>query len=154
MRILWMAFLWIAHAPPCYAIPMFGTVLLVEDENQVMRLMAKVLEMRGYSVLAAESGAQALEMSAAFAGDINLLLADVELEDRMNGHDLAKRLRHDRPHMRVLYTSGYPLEYCEGRGGAKIQKEVQELMAGFLPKPFTPSILTENVQRALEAYPA
>ena len=51
-----MGFLWIGHAPPCYAIAMFGTVLLVEDENQVMRLMAKVLEMGGYSVLTAESG--------------------------------------------------------------------------------------------------
>jgi hypothetical protein len=59
------------------------------------------------------------------------------------------RLRYDRPRMRVLYTSGYPLDYCVGRGGAKIQKEVQELMAGFLPKPFTPSLLTENVRRAL-----
>lgn len=129
---------------------MSGTVLLVEDENQVMRLMTKVLEMRGYAVLAAESGARALEMSAAHAGDIDLLLADVELEERMNGHDLAKRLRHERPHMRVLYTSGYPLDYCVGRGGAKIQKEVQEQMAGFLAKPFTPSVLTENVKKVLE----
>jgi two-component system cell cycle sensor histidine kinase/response regulator CckA len=129
---------------------MFGTVLLVEDEDQVMRLMAKVLEMRGYAVLAAESGAQALEMSAAHPGNIDLLLADVELEARMNGHELAKRLRSDRPNLRVLYTSGYPLEYCENRGGANILREVQELMAGFLPKPFTPTSLTENVQKALE----
>ena len=133
---------------------MSGTVLLVEDEDQVKRLMAKVLEMRGYAVLAAESGAQALAMSAAHAGAIDLLLADVELEERMNGHDLAKRLRYDRPRMRVLYTSGYPLDYCVGRGGAKIQKEVQELMASFLPKPFTPSSLTENVRRALAEGPA
>src|SRR5206468_940060 len=59
--------------PACYALPMFGTVLLVEDEDQVMRLMAKVLEMHGYAVLAAESGAQALEMSAAHPGNIDLL---------------------------------------------------------------------------------
>jgi CheY-like chemotaxis protein len=129
---------------------MSGTVLLVEDEDQVKRLVAKVLEMRGYAVLAAESGARALELSAAHAGDIDLLLADVELDERMNGHDLAKRLRWERPRMRVLYTSGYPLEYCPDRGGAKVRKEVQELMAGFLPKPFTPSSLTENVRKALE----
>jgi two-component system cell cycle sensor histidine kinase/response regulator CckA len=128
---------------------MSGTVLLVEDEGQVKRLMAKVLEMRGYAVLAAESGAQALEMSAAHEGVIDLLLADVELEDRVNGHDIAKRLRHDRPRMRVLYTSGYPLDYCVGRGGAKVRKEVQEMMAGFLPKPFTPSSLTDKVEKAL-----
>lgn len=133
-----------------YAIPMSRTVLLVEDEEQVQRLMAKVLEMRGYAVLSAESGARALELSAAHAGDIDLLLADVELDDRMNGHDLAKRLRHARPRMRVLYTSGYPLDYCVGNDGARIRKEVSELMAGFLPKPFTPSILTENVRKAME----
>lgn len=150
MRILWIAFAWTADTHPCYAFPMSGTVLLVEDENQVMRLMTKVLEMRGYAVLAAGSGEQALQMSAAHAGDIDLLLADVELEDRMTGHDLAKRLRHDRPRMRVLYTSGYPLEYCVGPGGDDIQREVQELVARFLPKPFTPSSLTETVEKALE----
>jgi two-component system cell cycle sensor histidine kinase/response regulator CckA len=132
---------------------MSGTVLLVEDEDQVKRLMAKVLEMRGYAVLSAESGARALELSAAHAGAIDLLLADVELEDRMNGHDIAQRLRFERPRMRVLYTSGYPLDYCVGRGGAKVQKEVQELMASFLPKPFTPTSLTENVRRALAEGP-
>ena len=132
---------------------MSGTVLLVEDEDQVKRLMAKVLEMRGYSVLTAESGAQALRLSASHEGEIDLLLADVELEESMNGHDLAKRLRFDRPRLRVLYTSGYPLDYCVGRGGAKIRKEVQELMAGFLAKPFTPSTLTENVRWAMEEMP-
>lgn len=127
---------------------MSGTVLLVEDEDQVKRLVAKVLEAHGYAVLSAGSGASALELSAAHAGEIDLLLADVELDDRMSGHDLAHRLRHDRPRMRVLYTSGYPLEYCDGNGAARMRKEVQELMAGFLPKPFTPTALAEIVRQA------
>jgi DNA-binding NtrC family response regulator len=73
----------------------------------------------------------------------------MELDDRMSGHDIAQRLRHDRPRMRVLYTSGYPLEYGDGNGAARMRKEVQELMAGFLPKPFTPTTLTQIVRRAL-----
>jgi CheY-like chemotaxis protein len=132
---------------------MSGTVLLVEDEDQVKRLVAKVLEMRGYAVLAAESSAHALRLSEAHAGDIDLLLADVELDAHMNGHDLARRLLRDRPRMRVLYTSGYPLDCCVEHGGARIRKEVQELMAGFLPKPFTPSVLTEKVRRVMEEMP-
>ena len=129
---------------------MSETVLLVEDEDQVKRFMAKVLEMRGYAVLAAGSSAGALKLSAAYEGVIDLLLADVELNDSMSGHELANRLRHQRPRMRVLYTSGYSLEFCADFGGARIRKEVQELMAGFLPKPFTPVSLTENVRKALD----
>jgi two-component system, cell cycle sensor histidine kinase and response regulator CckA len=127
---------------------MSGTVLLVEDEDQVKRLVARVLEMLGYAVLSAGSGALALEMSAAYDGEIDLLLADVELDDRLTGHDIAQRLRHARPRMRVLYTSGYPLDYAAGHGAARIRKEVQELMAGFLPKPFTPSSLKAIVSQA------
>lgn len=126
-----------------------GTVLLVEDEDQVKRLMAKVLEMRGYAVLAAASGGQALRLSEFHPGDIDLLLADVELDAQMNGHDLARRLRRERPRMRVLYTSGYPLDYGGERGGAKIRGEVLEWVAGFLPKPFTPAGLEESVRQAM-----
>ncbi|MDQ3002791.1 MAG: response regulator [Fibrobacterota bacterium] len=129
------------------------TVLLVEDEEQVLRLIAKVLEMRGYCVLSAESGHQALALSEAHKGVIDLLLADVELDDALGGHQLATILRRTRPRMRVLYTSGYPLDCCIDNVGDRIRKEIQELMAAFLPKPFTPSILTENVHRAFEELP-
>ena len=133
---------------------MSGSVLLVEDEDQVQRLVAKVLGTLGYDVLSAGSSARALELSASHAGKIDLLLADVELDDRMTGHDIAQRLRHDRPRMRVLYTSGYPLDYGAGNGAARIRKEVQELMAGFLPKPFTPTTLTEIVRKAFAEGPS
>ena len=130
-----------------------GTVLLVEDEDQVKRLVTKVLEMGGYSVLSADSSADALILSDGHDGHIDLLLVDVELDKHMNGNELAKLLRRTRPGMRVLYTSGYPLDCCVEHGGAKIRKEIQELMAAFLPKPFTPSVLTENVRRALADLP-
>lgn len=132
---------------------MTETVLLVEDEVQVNRLVAKVLEMRGYSVLSAESSAHAIRLSESHAGQIDLLLADIELDKGMGGQALAQRLRRTRPHMRVLYTSGYSLEDCAERGGAKIRKEIQELMASFLPKPFTPSVLAEKVRSVLADMP-
>ncbi len=132
---------------------MTGTVLLVEDEDQVKRLVTKVLEMRGYTVLSADSSAHALTLSDGHAGHIDLLLADVELDKHMNGQELAKLLRRTRPAMRVLYTSGYALENCVEHGGAKIKKEIQELMAAFLPKPFTPSGLMEKVSSTLTDMP-
>jgi two-component system cell cycle sensor histidine kinase/response regulator CckA len=132
---------------------MARTVLLVEDEEQVLRLVVKVLEMRGYSVLQAGSSVQALAVSATHDGPIDLLLADVELEEAMSGQDLAHLLRLTRPRMRVLYTSGYPLDCCSDHGGNRIRMEIRELMAAFLPKPFTPSVLTENVRRAIEELP-
>jgi hypothetical protein len=53
----------------------------------------------------------------------------------------------------VLYTSGYPLDYSADAWADRIRKEIQELMAVFMPKPFTPSTLTENVRHALEDLP-
>ncbi len=132
---------------------MTKTVLLVEDEEQVLRLIVKVLEMRGYTVLHAEGSLEALMLSDAHRGNIDLLLADVEIDQTMSGIELAKVLRRSRPSMRVLYISGYPLDTCSDYGGDLVRREIQELLAAFLPKPFTPSILAENVRRAIEELP-
>lgn len=129
------------------------TVLLVEDEEQVLRLAVKVLEMRGYTVLRAGTGFEALILSGSHQGSIDLLLADVELDETMNGCELARLLRRARPGLRVLYTSGYPLDMAQDTGSDAVRKETQEWMAAFLPKPFTPSTLAENVRKALEELP-
>jgi two-component system, cell cycle sensor histidine kinase and response regulator CckA len=133
---------------------MNGTVLLVEDENQVLRLVVKILEMLGYSVLQAETSRMAIVLSESHVGTIDLLLTDVELDDSMNGNEVANILRRTRPRMKVLYTSGYPLDYSEDAWADRIRKEIQELMAVFMPKPFTPSTLTESVRLALQNLPA
>lgn len=129
---------------------MTGTVLLVEDESQVLRLVVKVLEMRGYSVLQAGTSRMAIALSEAHPGTIDLLLTDVELDDAMNGYEVASILRRARPRMKVMYTSGYALDFSEDAWADRIRKEIQELMAVFMPKPFTPSTLTENVRHALQ----
>src|SRR4051794_40184109 len=132
---------------------MSKTILLVEDEEQVLRLVVKVLEMRGYHVLKADSSVAALLVSGAHQGRIDLLLADVELDETMNGCELARVLRRSRPGLRVLYTSGYPLDMSQENGGEAVLKETQEWVAGFLPKAFTPLTLAENVRKALEELP-
>jgi two-component system, cell cycle sensor histidine kinase and response regulator CckA len=129
------------------------TILLVEDEEQVMRLLVKVLEMRGFTVLQAPTGSQALRLGEEHEGHIDLLLADVELEEHMDGPQVARALRRCRPGLRVLYTSGYPFEIGLEREGAVVRREASEYLAGFLQKPFTPAVLAENVRYVLEEMP-
>lgn len=129
------------------------TILLVEDEEQVLRLLVKVLEMRGFTVLQAPSGKEALSIGETHEGHIDLLLTDVELVDRVNGLQVARTLRATRPGLRVLYTSGYPFEIGHEREGAAVRREASEYMAGFLQKPFTPAVLEENVRYVLEDMP-
>ena len=129
------------------------TILLVEDEEQVLKLSVKVLEMCGYIVLRAGTGLEALILSGAHAGPIDLLFADLELDSSLNGSEVARLLRRARPGLRVIYTSGYPLEMSQEYGGDAVRKETQELLASFLPKPFTPSMLAEKVHCSLEEMP-
>lgn len=129
------------------------TILLVEDEEQVLKLVVKVLEMNGYQVLKAASSLQAVLVSDAFNGDIDLLLTDVELDHNMNGCELATIIRRSRPGVRVLYTSGYPLETSHDHEGYTVRMEIQELLAGYIPKPFTPAALAEKVHGTLKGLP-
>src|SRR5262249_52494177 len=82
------------------------TVLVVEDQADVRRLTTKVLETRGYAVLSAGEGAEALRVSQRHAGPIHLLATDVIMPG-MNGREVALLLSAARPEMRVLYLSGY-----------------------------------------------
>ncbi len=81
------------------------TILLVEDEPAIRRLIAGALERAGYCVLEARHGREALER---FDDSIDLLLADMRLP-HIGGHELIVRLREQRPTLKVLTISGYPL---------------------------------------------
>jgi CheY-like chemotaxis protein len=81
-------------------------VLLVEDEADVRDVTTKLLERLGYTVLAAEDGAGALEI-AANTGRIDLLLSDMVLPGGMNGIDICHRLRERRPDLKCLFMTGY-----------------------------------------------
>ena len=118
------------------------TVLVVEDEETVLRLAQHVLELYGYTVLSAESGDAALSLAEQHNGNIDLLFTDV-IMPRMNGRELADKLAASRPEMKVLYASGYA-EGAVGHFGALEEFE------SFIAKPYLPSSLAEAVRDTLD----
>jgi PAS domain S-box-containing protein len=117
------------------------TVLVVEDQPEVRRLITGVLASYGYSVLEACNGNSALSEAQQYAGRIDLLLTDVIMPD-MTGKDVADRLHPARPEMKVLYVSGYSGEVIAHRG-------VLQAGVAYLPKPFTPTLLVRKVRQVL-----
>ncbi|HEY6248378.1 MAG TPA: ATP-binding protein, partial [Candidatus Angelobacter sp.] len=118
------------------------TVLLVEDEQSLRKLSRYLLELCGYCVLEAETGAQALKISQEYERAIDLLLTDVVMPG-MSGRVLADQLVLQRPVTRVLYMSGYTGQTV-GEHGVLAQGSY------FLPKPFTREALARKVREALD----
>ena len=105
------------------------TILLVDDDNSVLKIVTKILRDGDYSVITAASGKEALQKARNFSGEIHLLLSDFEMPN-MNGVDLATAITFERPEIKVLLMSGFV-------GGTLILNEGWH----FLPKPFVPSQL-------------
>jgi len=120
------------------------TVLVAEDEEAVRLIIAKALEARGYRVLSARDGSEALELAAGHGG-IDLLVTDVVMPD-MNGRELSRCLTEARPNLRTLYLSGYTDDAMLHRG------VLQEGVA-FLQKPFSLGALARKVRDVIEARP-
>ncbi len=118
------------------------TVLVVEDEDGVRKLVRSVLESRGYRVLEADSGETALELSSFHEGEIDLLVTDV-IMPKMSGRDLAEALVLLRPDIKVLFLSGYA-------DRAVIEHGILDTGAAFMQKPFTPEALTRKVRAVLD----
>src|SRR5690242_18612743 len=116
------------------------TILLVEDEPAVRRLVSQMLQLTGYTVLEAANGAEALGLMDHNGQPVDLLLTDIVMPS-MNGGTLAQRLSSRFPEMRVLFTSGY---MDDG-----VVQEVVTMGAQFLPKPFTLEALTRKVRQVL-----
>jgi signal transduction histidine kinase len=117
-----------------------ATVLLVEDETPLRKLISQVLKSAGHNVLDAAGGEEALAISVRHAGTIDLLLTDVVMPG-MKGTDLVAKLRTRRPSMAVLYMSGYDNELVD-------QKNL-EITASFLQKPFSPRTLLTRIHSLL-----
>jgi PAS domain S-box-containing protein len=119
------------------------TILLVEDEEQVRGLAARVLAGFGYKVIEARDGAEAEQISRNEGDYLHLLVTDVVMPGGMSGLDLAQRLAPLRPKMKVLFMSGYADDAITRRG-------VLADDAAFLPKPFTPDVLARRVREILD----
>jgi len=119
------------------------TILLVEDQPQVLKLAAQVLENQGYAVLQAKTAQEALAICSAVTSSPHLVLTDVVLPD-MTGPRLVEQLKARHPDTRVLYMSGYTNDVVVQHG----------LLAGdisYVQKPFTLPGLLGKVREALDS---
>lgn len=121
------------------------TILFVEDEESVRELVGEYLSARGYRVLEASDGLQALDLAEKHQGAIQLLITDVVMP-RLSGRELAARLAAKRPGLKVLYISGYTDDSIFRHG-------VLEGGMAFLQKPFNLKSIAQKVREVLDGVP-
>jgi PAS domain S-box-containing protein len=124
--------------------PAYGSeaILFVEDEQSVRELVREYLSARGYSVLEASDGIQALDIAAAHPGAIQLLITDVVMP-RLSGRELASQIATARRDLKVLYISGYTDDSIFRHG-------VLEGGMEFLQKPFNLRTLAQKIREILD----
>lgn len=128
-------------APAALSLQGSETILVVEDQEEVREFLVKALARRGYRVLQAADGNQALELSLRHSAAIHVLLTDVVLPG-MNGRELADQFRTARPEIKVLYTSGYTQDVIANRG--VLHRDV-----AYIAKPYTADEIAAKVREAI-----
>ena len=118
------------------------TILLVEDEEIVRKMMRQILEMHGYRVLVAANGRDAIEVCKKRDRPIDLVITDVVMP-QMGGRELIENLESLLTDTKVLYMSGYTDD-------AIVHHGVLDETMHFLEKPFTPNVLIKKVREILE----
>jgi two-component system cell cycle sensor histidine kinase/response regulator CckA len=133
-----------AEAKPMADLTGHGTILLVEDEEGLRGLNARGLTSRGYTVLEAGNGIEAIEVIESRGGDVDLVVSDVVMPE-MDGPTLAKELRTRNPGLKIIFVSGYAEDAFE--------KHMPEGSGTFhfLPKPFTLKQLVAAVKETMAA---
>jgi two-component system, cell cycle sensor histidine kinase and response regulator CckA len=123
------------------AAPGTETILVVEDDDMVRRLVRTTLEQEGYKLMDAPEPVEAHRIADAFKGPIQLLITDMVMPNS-NGRELAAQILGRRPETKVLYMSGYTDLAVVNRG-------LEQGNIAFLQKPFTPATLTQQVREIL-----
>ena len=120
-----------------------GTILLVEDEDPVRAVNGRALSARGYTVLEAASGVEALQVIEDSETPVDLVVSDVVMPE-MDGPTLLRELRKRYPDLKVIFVSGYAEDAFK-----KNLPEGEDF--NFLPKPFSLKQLVETVKQTLAA---
>ena len=123
--------------------PPTETILIVDDEIQVLTLVAELLRAQGYAVLSTWDPEEALRLARAHTGSIHLLLSDLVMPG-MTGPELATEIRAVHPNMKVLFMSAYSIETAEDYNVRLAPGEP------FLGKPFSIAGLQRTVRYALD----
>jgi len=118
------------------------TILLVEDEEMIRRMLREGLQANGYTVLEAADGSEAFGICERPGQSIDLLITDVVMP-LMSGPELAQRVAATRPDLRVLFISGYT-------DRALVHQGRRDAGTAFLQKPFTPDVLGQKVRELLD----
>ncbi len=117
------------------------TVLIVEDEPAMREVTRRILSRSGYTVIAAATGHEAIEIAASHTGDIDVLLTDVVMP-QMLGKEAAERIRALRPGVKVLFMSGYARGVLDPQG-------VVEAGANLIQKPFSEAELLATLRHII-----
>jgi DNA-binding NtrC family response regulator len=124
--------------------PSETVILVVEDDESLLRLSTHVLEMAGYRVIPMPESESALHMAKSRRDEtIHLLLTDVRMDPHMSGARLAQLLRQQRPDLKIIYMTGFPASEI-------VLKEATGGQAVLLRKPFTPTVLLDAVRKTLD----
>jgi CheY-like chemotaxis protein len=118
------------------------TILVVEDEESIRRFAVRALSRRGYQILQAGDGEEALALLKDYSGPLHMLLTDVVMP-KMDGRQLAQALLQRFPAMRVLYTSGYTDD-------AIVRHGILQAEVSFMSKPYVPLTLLRRVREVLD----
>jgi len=128
----------------CDTVPLLGneTILLVEDGAMILDITRTMLETQGYTVLAAATPEEAINLAKEHGGEINLLLTDVIMPE-MNGRDLSRHILGDYPNIKSMFMSGYTADIIAHHG-------VLDEGVHFIQKPFSMKELGAKLREALE----
>jgi PAS domain S-box-containing protein len=119
------------------------TILLVEDEASVRKTIRSLLERRGYQVVVATNGIEALDLWPTHSGKVALVLTDLVMPGGMTGYELARQLQSGQPNLKTIYLSGYSAEIA----GRRIELRPGEI---FIQKPCAAAQLLEAIRGSLE----